>query len=157
MLYTVARRIGDDEMGASFGPGEHGPYSEQASDELDCMSRDGLVSRAQGIIAPTLAGRAAAQDARSNLDEYTQAAIAGYGPFLNTMTDEQLLLYTHLLHPEMTVNSRECIDLAHRADEIVMGMVRDEIISSGRAAEILGISIHDVLPMMKKHGIVNLY
>lgn len=157
MLYTVAKRIGDGEMAAGFGPGEHGPYSEQASDELDRMSRDGLVSRARGTVAPTLAGRAAAQDARSSLDEYTQAAIAGHGPFLSAMTDEQLLLYTHLLYPDMTVNSRECIDLAHRADEIVMGMVRDEKISSGRAAEVLGISVHDILPMMKKHGIVNLY
>ena len=157
MLYTVARKTGDGEVEAGFGPGERGPHSKEAADELDRMSGDGLVSRAQGAIATTPAGRAAARDARRGLGEYTRAAIAGYGPFFNSMTDEQLLLYTHLLHPGMTANSRECIDLARRADEIVMGMVRDEIISSGRAAEVLGIPIHDILPMMKKHGIPNLY
>ena len=157
MLYTVARKTGDGEVEAGFGPGERGPHSKDAADELDRMSGDGLVSRAQGAIATTPVGRAAARDARRGLGEYTRAAIAGYGPFFNAMTDEQLLLYTRLLHPDMTANSRECIGLARRADEIVMGMVRDEKISSGRAAEVLGIPIRDILPMMKKHGIPNLY
>lgn len=157
LLYTVAKETGDGDMEASFEPSEYGPYSEQASDELDRLSRDGLVSQTQGRIAPTKAGRAAAQDVLKGLDEYTHAVITGYRPFLNSLTDEQLLLYIHLLYPSMSEKSRTCAGLVQRAEGIVMDMVRDGKISSGRAAEVLKIPFHDVLPMMKKHGIVNLY
>lgn len=157
LLYTVAKRTGDDNMAAGFEPSEYGPYSEQASDELDRLSRDGLVSQARGGIALTPAGREAARDILGGLDEYTAAVIAGHRPFLNSLTDEQLLLYTRLLHPDMFAYYGACTDLVHRAEDIVMGMVRDGKISSGRAAEVLKIPFHDILPMMKKHGIVNLY
>lgn len=157
MLYVVARTTGDADMVASFVPGEHGPHSEQASDELARMSRDGLLSHAGGEIAATSAGREAAGEAGKSLGEYTRTVIAGHGSFLGDMTDEELLLYTHLVYPSMTANSRECIDLARRAEEIVMGMVRDEKISSGRAAEVLALPFYDMLPLMKKHGIPNMY
>ena len=38
-----------------------------------------------------------------------------------------------------------------------MGMVGEGKISSGRAAEALGIPLHGVLPLMKKRGIQSLY
>ena len=81
--------------------------------------------------------------------------IAGHVPFLNDMTDEELLLYMHLVYPGTSTGSRACAALARRAEDIVMGMVRDEKISSGRAAEVMGIPLHDVLPMMTRHGIPN--
>ena len=157
LLYTVAKETGDGDMAAGFEASEYGPHSEQASCELDRLSREGLVSQARGEIAATPAGREAARGAIGGLGEHAEAAIAGHGPFLNSLTDEQLLLYTRLLYPDMFAGRGACADLVRRAEEIVMGMVRDGKISSGRAAEVLGIPFHDILPMMKKHGVVNVH
>ena len=157
LLYILQKKTGDSGMEASFKPGEHGPHSEQAAGELARLSRDGLVSLGpKGRVAPTPAGRSAAKDAGSDLDEYAQAVIEGHVPFLNAMTDEELALYMHLVYPDMSAGSSACAALARRAEEIVMGMVRDGKVSSGRAAEVMGIPFHDVIPMMKRHGIPNL-
>ena len=72
------------------------------------------------------------------------------------MTDEELVLYMHLVHPGASAGSGACAALARRAEDIVMGMVRAEKISTGRAAEVMGIPFRDVLSMMKRHGIPNL-
>lgn len=157
LLYILAKKTGDGGTEASFRPGEYGPHSEQAAGELARLSRDGLVSLGpEGRIAPTPAGRSAARDAGRGLDEYAQAVIEGHVPFLNAMADEELALYMHLVYPDMSAGSSACAALAKRSEEIVMGMVRDGKVSSGRAAEVMGIPFHDVIPMMKRHGIPNL-
>ena len=152
MLYVLSKDIGDDDVESSFKPYDHGPYSQQAADELDSLSRDGLVAHADGKVAITPAGRAVAEDASGGLDMTEAASLRGCKRFFNNMTDEQLLLYIYLLYPDMAVNSRTYDDIVSRAEDIVMSMIKEEKISTGRAAEILKVSYRDVLAMMGRHG-----
>ena len=157
LLYVLAKKTGDGGIEGSFGPGELGPHSEEATGVIGRMAEDGLISIGrEGRIAATPEGRASARDAGEGLDEYARAVIAGHVPFLNDMTDEELLLYMHLVHPDMSAGSRACAALAHRTEDIVMGMVRDEKISSGRAAEVMGVPFRKVLSMMRRYGSPNL-
>ena len=157
LLYVLAKKTGDGGIKDGFKPGELGPHSEEAAGVIGRMAEDGLISIGrEGRIAATPKGRESARDAGEGLDEYARAVIAGHVPFLNDMTDEEMLLYMHLVHPDMSAGSRACAALARRTEDIVMGMVRDEKISSGRAAEVMGIPFRDVLPMMVRRGIPNL-
>ena len=157
MLYVLAKDADDEGVESTFRPHDYGPYSQQVADGLDALSRDGLVSHVQGKITMTSEGRAAARDAGRDLDETETAIVWGCKRFFNGMTNEQLLLYIYQVYPDMAVNSKVYNDIVPRAEEIVMGMVREEKISSGRAAEILKVNYRDVLDMMGRRGIVNLY
>lgn len=157
MLYVLAKDTGDREVESGFGPRGRGPYSQQVADELDSMSRDGLVVEAPGRIALTAAGHAAADDADRGLDYDRRELLCECKRFFNGMTDEQLLLYTCLVYPDMVATTAAHADLLHRAADIVMGMVEEEKISSGHAAEILKMPFHDILDMMKGRGIAYLH
>ena len=168
LLYVLAKKTGDGVIEGRFEPGELGPHSEEAAGELGPHSEEaagelgrmaggGLASIGRGgRIAATPAGRAAARDAGDGLGKCARAVIAGHVPFLNDMTDEELVLYMHLEHPCMSAGSRACAALACRTEDIVMGMVRNEKVSSGRAGEVMGVPFREVLSMMKRHGIPNL-
>ena len=157
MLYVLAKDADDEGVESTFRPHDYGPYSQQVADGLDALSRDGLVSHVQGKITLTSEGRAAARDAGRDLDETETAIICECKRFFNDMTNEQLLLYIYQVYPDMAVNSKVYNDIVPRAEEIVMGMVKEEKISSGRAAEILKVNYRDVLDMMGRRGMVNLY
>lgn len=156
MLYVLAKDTGDGEVESGFGPRGRGPYSQQVADELDSMSRDGLVE-APGRIALTAAGHAAADDAGRGLDDDGMEVLCECKRFFNDMTDEQLLLYTCLVYPDMVAGTAAHADLRLRAVDIVMGMVEEEKISSGHAAEILKMPFHDILGLMKRRGIAYLH
>ena len=157
MLYVLAKDAGECDMESGFGPRGHGPYSQDVSDELDVLSRDGLVVHAPGKITLTPAGHVAAGDAGRGLADDEMAALCECKRFFNGMTDEQSLLYTCLVHPDMVASTPGRRGLLLRAGDIVMGMVKEEKISSGHAAEILKVPFHDVLDMMKKRGIAYLH
>ena len=157
MLYVLAKDIGDSDVESSFRPHDYGPYSQQVADGLDGLSKEGLVSHVPGKIALTPAGRVAAGNAGSNLNEAEVAILRECKRFFNNMTNEQLLLYIYLSYPDMAANSRVCDSIVPRAEDIVMDMVKDEKISSGRAAEILKVPFRDILYMMKRRDLVNLY
>ena len=157
MLYVLAKDVDDEGVVSTFRPHDHGPYSQQVADELDALARDGLVSHVPGKITLTSEGRAAARDAGSDLDETETAIVCECRRFFNGMTDEQLLLYMYQVYPDMAAKSRVHDDIVSRAEEIVMGMVKEEKISTGRAAEILKVSYHDVLDMRGRHGVPSLY
>ena len=157
MLYVLTKDIGDGGVESTFKPHDYGPYSQQAADELDGLSRDGLVSRASGRVALTPAGRAAAEDAGRSRGEIEAASLRGCKRFFNSLSSEQALLYIHLLYPDMAADSRAHNDVALRAEDIVMGMVKEGKISQGRAAEMLKVPYRDILDMMGRRGIVNLY
>ena len=157
LLYVLAKKTGDGVIEGRFEPGELGPHSEEAAGELGRMAGGGLASIGRGgRIAATPAGRAAARDAGDGLGKCAGAVIAGHVPFLNDMTDEELVLYMHLEHPCVSAGSRACAALACRTEDIVMGMVRNEKVSSGRAGEVMGVPFREVLSMMKRRGIPNL-
>lgn len=157
MLYVLAKDIGDGGVESTFKPHDCGPYSQQAADELDSLSRDGLVSRASGRVALTPAGRAAAEDAGRGKNETEAALLRGCKRFFNSLSSEQARLYIQLLYPDMAVDSRAYNDIASRAEDIVMNMIREGKISQGRAAEMLKVPYRDILDMMGRRGIVNLY
>lgn len=157
MLYVLTKDIGDGGVESTFKPHDYGPYSQQAADELDGLSRDGLVSRASGKVTLTPAGRAAAEDAGRSRDEIEAASLRGCKRFFNSLSSDQALLYIHLLYPDMATDSRAHNDIALRAEDIVMGMVKEGKISQGRAAEMLKVPYRDILDMMGRRGIVNLY
>lgn len=157
MLYVLAKDTGDGEVESGFGPRGRGPYSQQVSDELDRLSRDGLVVEAPGRIAMTAAGHVAAGDAGVGLDDDGMEVLCECKRFFNGMTDEQMLLYTCLVYPDMVASTAAHADLLLRAADIVMEMVEEEKISSGHAAEILKMPFHDILDMMKRRGIAYLH
>ena len=157
MLYVLAKDVGDGGVESTFKPHDYGPYSQQVAYVLDSMSRDGMLSHVPGKIIPTPSGRAAADDASRNLSEAETAILRECKRFFNNITNEQLLLYTYLLYPDMAANSRVRDDIVPRAEDIVMGMVKEEKISSGRAAAILKVPYRDILDMMGRRGIANLY
>lgn len=157
MLYVLAKDAGDGGMESGFGPHGHGPYSQEVADELDSLSRDGLVAHTPGKITLTPAGHVAAGDAGRGLADDEMAALCECKRFFNGMTGEQLLLYTCLVYPDMVATTPGHRGLLLRAEDTVMGMVKEEKISSGHAAEILKVPFHDVLDMMKKRGIAYLH
>ncbi len=152
MLYVLAKDVDDEGVESTFRPHDYGPYSQQVADGLDALSRDGLVSHVQGKITLTSAGRVAARDAGMGLDETETAIVWGCKRFFNGMTNEQLLLYIYQVYPDMAVNSKVYNDIVPRAEDIVMSMLKEEKISTGRAAKILKVSYHDVLDIMGRHG-----
>ena len=152
MLYVLAKDVDDEGVESTFRPHDYGPYSQQVADGLDALSRDGLVSHVQGKITLTSEGRAAARDAGRDLDETETAIVWGCKRFFNGMTNEQLLLYIYQVYPDMAVNSKVYNDIVPRAEDIVMSMLKEEKITTGRAAEILKVSYHDVLDIMGRHG-----
>ena len=157
MLYVLAKDTGEGDVESDFEPRDHGPYSQQVADELDSLARGGLLVNTASGIALTAAGRAAAGDAGRGLDDDRMEVLCECKRFFNDMTDEQLLLYTCLVYPDMVAGTAAHADLRLRAVDIVMGMVEEEKISSGHAAEILKMPFHDILDLMKKRGIAYLH
>ena len=157
MLYVLAKDVGEGDVESDFEPRDHGPYSQQVADELDSLTKGGLVANTPGGIALTATGRVAAGDAGRGLDDDGMEALCECKRFFNDMTDEQLLLYTCLVYPDMVAGTAAHADLLLRAEDIVMGMVEEEKISSGHAAEILGMPFHDILDLMKRRGIAYLH
>ena len=151
-LFLLSERIEDLKKESSYEPDLMGPYSDTVEEELTQLENIGVISVDNHKISLTSRGKDIAKNLEAKEDPAVLEHIKNFKDFLNDLTENELLCYVYLAHPEMTVESVKYERLKPKVEGIVLNLVQKEKISINRAAELLQKNNVYVVDKLKKHG-----
>ena len=157
MLFMASREI--DKLGEQcrFEVGSHGPHSGVVSKELAHLVSMGILSDSGGAIAVTPVGKNLAEDLAKYTDDDDLIMLRNQKRLVNDLTMREVLGYICTAYPETAAMSTEYEKLKPHIEDILLSLIRKDRISSGCAAELLGVPRDYVIRLMKDAGIAYLY
>jgi uncharacterized protein YwgA len=104
-MFLIADFIDKIREQAEFIPHTFGPYSEAAENEMGNLRALGLVSEEGQEYQITPTGIAALDKVRPAFSQEEIEAIGDFKQFLNDLSQDELLLFIYVSHPEFTEES----------------------------------------------------
>ena len=95
MMYVLSNIVEEIKEQCSYDADNYGPYSKVISEETRYLEQIGVLTGNVGEIALTQLGKEIAQELYKNEDEKLLHTLNVYKDFLNSMTRNELLAYTH--------------------------------------------------------------
>ena len=153
MLFLVTYNVPEVKALLRYAPGRHGPYSEVVRDALEHLVAGGMITEGPGGISLTDRGREAGAAIRGGMDPWIMRLLDAYRDALNDLTGDELLAFMYTLFPDMAAESEDHDRIMSDLEPLVMALVKKEKISSGRAAELLGVTLDKVIDNMNRMGL----
>lgn len=151
-IFLISQLVDGIREEASFEPYMMGPYSDIVEEELTQLEYMGVVSVDDNKIVLTFSGMDIAKELKTKEAAEVLNHIKNFKEFLNDMTQDELLCYIHLAHPDMIVESVKYDKIKLKAEHILLNLVQKEKLSIGRAAELLRRDIGYVMHKLKQRG-----
>ncbi|MDA7945640.1 MAG: hypothetical protein MPI93_09200 [Nitrosopumilus sp.] len=137
-----------------YSEGMDGRVADRALEHL----RDaGMASEGPGGISITGRGREAAGGITGMIDGRIMRLLGEYRELLGGMTDREMLAFIYAMFPAMASGSPGYADIKPDMEHLIMSLVEKEKISSGRAAELLGVTQDKIFNNMRRMGIQIFY
>ena len=145
-LAEVFEELGEE---LDFEPYSYGPYSEAVEEYRSMLENSGLISNTD----LTEEGRWLAERIWRHADEHTRKVVKSIVDFMETLEDDELLLYIYVTSPEMAEKSTLREDVMKNRVEIALRMLRKGVISIGMAAKLAGLPLNEIIKRAVKRGI----
>ncbi len=128
---------------AEFVPYLRGPYSEIADDALEDLKRVGLVdfNKYGGDIRLTPEGAKVAGELQRSLPPEVKTEVDDTKEFLNSVSEDELLVFTYFSYPAMVTGSVVKDRAAKVRVARAVSLYEKEKVSLEKAAELAGLSL----------------
>ena len=129
-----------------YDAGEYGPHSDIVDEEAGYLEEAGvLCADGGGDIAATRLGMEVAGRIAKGEDRRTLDMIVEYKEVFNGLTIGELLAYVYSAYPDMATRSPAYDRTMSNRERHVMSMLKKGKVSLGRASELLGRPLGDVM------------
>ena len=137
----------EDGVGHPYGyaASDLGPHSDAVDEEIRCLVGEGILRTDGEDISITRLGKEVADRIAGEEDRLTLIMIDEHKDMFNDLAIDELLAYVYSAYPDMAaVPAAHNLTAADR-ERHIMSMLKKEKITSGRAAELLGCHLEDIL------------
>ena len=135
-LFLLAKNIDELADEAAFGSDFYGPYSENAQEELEELSRDDLIIKEKNKISLSNSGFQIALKLERKIPKDRLEMISDFKSLLNDMTDDEILTFVYFTFPDFTDESLVLEKVKKNRKQVALKLYRKEKVSIQRAAEI---------------------
>ena len=147
MVFMLTHRRGWEDGPCGYVVGDCGPHSDIVEEEAGRLEEAGILCADGDTISVTQLGREVAGRIADEEDRRTLARIDEYKDVFNDLTTDELLAYVYSAYPGMATGSAAYDRIMPDRERHVMSMLKKGKITSGRASELLGLTLEDVLRM----------
>ena len=145
IVFMLTEGEGWEDSPCGYDAGEHGPHSDIVDEEAGYLEEAGVLCADGEDIAATRLGMEVAGRIASGEDRPTLDMIDEYKEVFNDLTIGELLAYVYSAYPDMATRSPAYDRTMSNRERHVMSMLKKGKVSLGRAAELLGRPVGDVL------------
>lgn len=138
-MFLIADYIDKIREQAEFIPHTFGPYSEAAENEIGNLKSLGLVREERQAYHITPTGVEAIGKVRPVFTDEEIEAIADFKEFLNDLTQDELLLFVYVSHPEFTEESGVYEKVIRKRIPIAISLYKKGKVSLEKAAFLAGL------------------
>ena len=138
---------------AEFIPYREGPYSENVEERLGSLEDYQYVEFKDRQILLKEVGKEEAEKTWKILPDNVKKAIVTLKDFVESLEEDELLLYVYVLYEETSEKSEIYHKIMRRRKEIALKMLNRGVVSVSLAAKLAGISPEDLLEEAKRLGI----
>ena len=147
-LFMLSKNNEELEEEAGFEAYFWGPYSELADEEMEELLQLGVVDKIGAKFILTKLGKEIALDIKKSLPTNENDLVEEVKEFLNDMSKDELLLFIYISYPNMTDDAVEFKKILPRRKDIAIGLYRKDKVSVGKAAELAGISVSEMVKIL---------
>ncbi len=144
-VFLIADYIEKIREQADFIPHTFGPYSEAAENEIGNLRSLGLVKEQGHEYLITTVGVAALSRAKQVFSEEEIEAIKDFKNFLNDLSEDELLLFIYISHPEFTQESAVYDRVIKKRITTAASLYKKGKVSLEKAAFLAGLPIEKFL------------
>jgi len=144
-MFLIADYIDKIKELAEFIPHTFGPYSEAAENEIGNLRSLGLVREEGHKYRITDNGVAALRKAKSVFSEEEIEAIHDFKKFLNDLSEDELLLFIYVSHPEFTKESAVYEGVIRKRIPTAITLYKKGKVSLDKAAFLAGLPVEKFL------------
>lgn len=155
-LFLVSKNNEELAEEAYFESYFWGPYSELAESEMEELIKLGIVREVGFKYELTDRGRDIANSVSKKCSEDEKELIEDVKEFLNNLAKDELLLFIYVSYPEMDEDAVECEQILPKRKDIAIRMYRHKKVSVGKAAELAGISVDEMIRELQKRRIYSI-
>ena len=152
-LFLLSKNNKELEEEASFESYFWGPHSELVDTEMEELVQLGVVKQVGSQYVLTDIGMDIANTVLKSTSKSEKELVEEVKNFLNSLGKDELLLFIYASYPETIEDSVEFKQLIPKRKEIAISMYRQGKISVGKAAELAGISVNDMVKELQKRKI----
>ena len=144
----------DDELrdDADFEPYLYGPYSEPAEEAMNHLISYGLAKYDGDTFSITEYGKIIVEVLMKNPRNADIALIDEIKRFLNDLTSDERILFTYVLNPEYTTESKIRAGVLAKRLHLASNMYKKGKVDLEMAAHLSGLSMENFLDTMRKKG-----
>ena len=147
IVFMLTRGEGWEDFPCGYAAGDRGPHSGIVEEGVGRLGETGVLRTEGDAISVTQLGREVAGRIAREEDLLTLAMIDEHKDMFNDLAADELLAYVYTAYPGMATGSAACGRIMSDKERHVMSMLKKGKITSGRASELLGLALEDVLRM----------
>ncbi len=132
-----------------FNAYSYGPFSEALEEYRDMLENSGLIKN----LKLTDKGREIAEKIWAAADAREIKIVKGTADFLETLSDDELLLFIYVTSPEMAESSDVRDHILKKRVEVALKILKENKISVSLASKLAGLSITELSEEAIKRGI----
>ncbi|MFA5268383.1 MAG: hypothetical protein WC379_10465 [Methanoregula sp.] len=144
-MFLIADYIDKIREEAEFIPHTFGPYSEAAENEMGNLRSLGLVREEGHKYRITDTGVAALRKAKHAFSEEEIEAIQDFKKFLNDLSEDELLLFIYVSHPDFTKESAVYEGVIRKRVPVAVSLYKKGKVSLEKAAFLAGLPVEKFL------------
>ncbi len=144
-MFLIADYIDKIREQAEFIPHTFGPYSEAAEIEMGNLRSLGLVKEEEQEYKITQYGIAALEKVKPVFSPEQIEAIEDFKEFLNDLTQDELLLFIYVSHPEYTKESGVFEKVIRKRVPTALSLYKKGKVSLEKAAFLAGLPVEKIL------------
>jgi predicted HTH domain antitoxin len=146
-MFELAKAFKELAEELDFTVFDYGPYSEALDKYKDMLENSGFIKD----LSLTNKGYEVAKQLWEDFKD--KEIIKATSEFLESLDEDELLLYIYVTSPESAEKSDVKEEIMRRRKEISLKMLKEKKISLGLAAKLAGLSYFEMLDEAIKHGI----
>jgi len=152
-LFKLAEFFEELSEDLDFEAYSYGPFSEAVLEVEEALESSGLIQRSDEGLFLTRSGFKAAEHVWEGLDSKSRDVIRRVVEFMESLSKDELLLYVYATRPEYAVESKMRERVLSRRLDIALRMLRSGKVSLELAAKLAGVSVAEMLEIVKRHGV----
>jgi hypothetical protein len=152
-LFLISNNISSLKNDADFKSDYMGPYSDEANEALNVLIVYNIASFNEKLIKLTNFGELVFKIIREKFSDDELKIVTDFKKLLNDMTYLELLGFIYFTYPEYIDESLVYEKVLPKRKEIGLNLLLKNKISRAKAAEISGISVENIIGILKSKGV----
>lgn len=150
-VFLISNYIDKVNEWTEFGSHYLGPYSKNSEVSMDNLVSMGFVEKEEGQTYKITPSGIKALDLKQDLfSSEEKEAIADFKKFVSNLTDDEILLFIYVSHPDFTIESIKYRAIMRTRVKDSISIYRKGIVSLEKAAFLAGINIETFLDIQEE-------